>query len=167
MPPTSASVPVRSGRTGRAATSILRRCRRRYRGRRIRQNSGVASDPSSSRRKGALDAPEERASWKDRYAALEARLADMKTAFEETRVALRASQERDQATRATLEKVRERLHWHERALLRPEVVADLMPARAQWRRETPPDEITQQREIRHRTLSDSYAEAHDTVVPAG
>jgi len=127
----------------------------------------VASETSSSRRKGALDPAPERASWKDRYAALEARLAAMKAAFEQTRLALRASQERDQATRATLAKVRERLHRHERALLRPEVVADLMPTRAQWRRQTAPDEITRQREARHRTLSDSYSEAHDVMAPAG
>jgi FkbM family methyltransferase len=127
----------------------------------------VASESSSSRREGALDGPQDRASWKDRYAAVEARLADLKAALEETRLALRAAQERDHATRTTLAKVRERLHWHERALLRPEVVADLMPARAQWRRRTPPDERTRQREAKHRTLSDSYADAHDAAAPAG
>src|SRR5687768_1053790 len=98
MPPTWDSDLGRSDPTARAAISTLRHCRRRFLERRLLPNSLVASEPT----------------WKDRYAALESRLADAKTALDQTRKALHAAQERDQATRATLAKVRERLHWHER-----------------------------------------------------
>jgi FkbM family methyltransferase len=91
----------------------------------------------------------------------------MKSTLEETRQALREAQERDQATRATLAKVRERLHWHERALLRPEVLTDLMPARAQRRRQTPQDEIAAQHETTHLTASPSYASARTQAAPSG
>ncbi len=105
-------------------------------------------------------------SWKDRYAALEARLADTKAALDQTRKALQSAQERDQATRATLAKVRDRLHWHERSLLRPEVLADLLPARAQWRRQTPPDDEAVRRETLHTARSEAYAGARDQRAPA-
>jgi len=104
-------------------------------------------------------------SWKERYAALEVRLADAKAALDQTRKSLHAAQERDQATRATLAKVRERLHWHERSLLRPEVLADLLPARAQWRRATAPDAEAVQREAAHVAASDAYAGARDQAAP--
>jgi FkbM family methyltransferase len=103
--------------------------------------------------------------WKDRYAALESRLADAKTALDQTRKALHAAQERDQATRATLAKVRERLHWHERSLLRPEVLADLLPARARRRRRIEPDAAAVQREAAHATASHAYAAARDQAAP--
>lgn len=105
-------------------------------------------------------------SWKERYTALEARLADAKAALDRTRKALHVAQERDQATRATLAKVRERLHWHERSLLRPEIVADLLPARAQWRRGTAPDAAAMQREAALAAASDAYAAARDQAAPA-
>jgi FkbM family methyltransferase len=106
-------------------------------------------------------------SWKERYTALEARVSDVKAALEETRQALRAAHERDQATRATLAKVRQRLHWHERALLRPEVVADLMPTRAEWRRRAARDASAVQRESVHVAASEAYAAVHRQGPPAG
>jgi hypothetical protein len=57
------------------------------------------------------------------------------------------------------------LHWHERALLRPEVVSDLMPRRAQWRRETAPDDTAIQREARYAARSESYAARRDRPAP--
>jgi len=104
-------------------------------------------------------------SWKDRYVTLEARLADAKATLDQTRKALQAAQEHDQATRATLEKVRDRLHWHERSLLRPEVLADLLPARAEWRRRTEPDQAASQRETRHAAVSEAYASASGQAAP--
>ena len=84
-------------------------------------------------------------SWKDRYTALESRVSEMKA--------------HDEATRATLAKVRERLHWHEHSLLRPEIVADLLPTRAEWRRRAPQDENAARRESAHAVASDAYAAA--------
>jgi FkbM family methyltransferase len=104
-------------------------------------------------------------SWKERYTALEARLADTKAALEQSRHALHVAQERDQATRATLAKVRDRLHWHERSLLRPEVLADLLPSRARWRRETPADDSAARRETTHAAVSAAYADARDRPAP--
>lgn len=110
---------------------------------------------------------EERAvSWKERYAALEARLAQTKAALDQTRQALRSAQDRDQTTRATLAKVRDRLHWHERSLLRPEVLTDLLPARAEWRRSNKPDDAALQREVTHAAVSQAYAAARDQAAPA-
>jgi FkbM family methyltransferase len=106
-------------------------------------------------------------SWKDRYVELEARLADSKTTLKETRNALTAASEREQEVRARLAKVRERLEWHERALLRPEVLAALMPARAAWRKRTPPDEAAVERESTHTRLSPSYAAARHEHPPEG
>ena len=127
--------------------------------------SGVPSDSTPSRRGGSSDPPGDPPSWKDRYTALEARLADTKAALEQSRKALQAAHERDQATRATLAKVRDRLHWHERSLLRPEVLADLLPSRAQWRREAPTDEAAAGREATHTTVSEAYAAARDQAAP--
>src|SRR6185503_18863263 len=152
MPRIWALDPGRSVRTARVVTSIRRRCLHRFHARRIRQNSGVSSEPTVS--------------WKDRYAALEARRADTKAALDQTRKALQSAQERDQATRATLAKVRDRLHWHERSLLRPEVLNDLLPARAQWRRQTPPDDEAVRRETLHTGRSEAYAAARDQAAPA-
>jgi FkbM family methyltransferase len=84
--------------------------------------------------------------WKDRCIALEARLSEMK---------------------GTLAKVRERLRWHERSLLRPEVIADLIPARAQSRRRAPQDESAVRRESAHAAASDAYAAARGQAPPAG
>jgi FkbM family methyltransferase len=103
--------------------------------------------------------------WKDRYAALEARLSDMKTTLAQTRQALRIAKEREQATRSRMTRVRDSLHWHERALLRPEVLADLMPARAQWRRQAGQDEIAARREAMHAAASEAYAAARDQMAP--
>lgn len=104
-------------------------------------------------------------SWKDRYTALEARLSDTKTALEQSRKALQAAHERDQATRATLAKVRERLYWHERSLLRPEVLAHLLPSRARWRRQTPTDDAAARRETTHAAVSEAYAGAREQAAP--
>jgi FkbM family methyltransferase len=125
----------------------------------------VPSESTPSRRGGSSDPPGDPPSWKDRYTALEARLADTKAALEQSRKALQSAHERDQATRATLAKVRDRLHWHERSLLRPEVLADLLPSRAQWRRQTPTDEAAARRETTHAALSEAYAAARDQAAP--
>jgi FkbM family methyltransferase len=107
------------------------------------------------------------ASWKERYAALAARLANTKTELKQTRDTLRAAHEHDRATRDTLASVRARLHRYERLLLRPEVVADLMPARARYCRETPPDGEALAREATHIVASESYAAARSGGAPPG
>lgn len=83
--------------------------------------------------------------WKDRYTALEARVSEMK---------------------GTLTKVRDRLRWHERALLRPEIVADLLPARARQRREATQDERASRRESAHAAVADAYAAARSQTTVA-
>ena len=107
------------------------------------------------------------ASWKERYAALAARLAETKNTLTQTREALRAALEHDRATRETLAKVRERLHRYERLLLRPEVLSDLMPARVRHCRVTPPDQAALGREATHIAASDSYAAARAADAPSG
>jgi FkbM family methyltransferase len=126
------------------------------------ESTHAPKSASSDRGGGSSD---EREHWKDRYIALEARLAAAKTTLGETRQALHAAQERDQATRARLAKVRERLRWHERALLTSDVVADLLPARAQSRRQTPADDAARRREATHADLSDAYAAARGQTAP--
>ena len=64
---------------------------------------------------------EAQASWKQRYVDLEARLAATKATLNETREALTRARKGEQDARGTLAKVRERLHWHERSVLRPAV----------------------------------------------
>jgi len=120
------------------------------------------------------DPPEERASWKERYAALKDRLQATRTALDHTRQALdearqalQASVEREKAARAELDTVGGRLHRHERQVLRPDVVSDLMPSRARYRRETPPDEAALRREAAHTSASDSYAALRTADVPPG
>ena len=81
---------------------------------------------------------DERTEWKEKYKALRARLA----------------------------RVEERLRWHERALLRPEVLADLLPSRAAWRRATPPDPAALERERVHLSASAEYAAAIAGSLPA-
>jgi FkbM family methyltransferase len=59
------------------------------------------------------------------------------------------------------------LRRQERQVLRPEVLADLMPARARYRRETGPDDIARRREAQHASASDAYAAARAADSPAG
>ena len=110
---------------------------------------------------------ESTASWKDRYAALKSRLATTRDALERTREELRASVEREQAVRAELVNTGGRLRRHERQVLRPEVLSDLMPVRARHRRETGPDEIARRRDVAHALVSDAYAAARAADAPPG
>jgi len=110
---------------------------------------------------------EAQASWKQRYVDLEARLAATKATLTETREALARARKGEQDARGTLAKVRERLHWHERSVLRPEVLGALMPARAAWRRRTPPDQPAVARESHHLSASTSYARASSQPAPVG
>src|SRR5829696_3142513 len=119
----------------------------------IRQNSGVSSESTVS--------------WKARYAALKSRLATTRSALDRAREELRASIEREQAVRAELASAGGRLRRHERQVLRPEVLSDLMPARARHRRETGPDEVARRREAAHASVSDAYAAARGAEAPAG
>jgi FkbM family methyltransferase len=105
------------------------------------------------------------ASWKRRYGDLEARLAATKETLKQTREALARARKGEQDARDTLAKVRERLHWHERSLLRPEMTGALMPARAEWRRRTPPDPLAIARDAQHTTASSSYARACAEPAP--
>jgi FkbM family methyltransferase len=107
------------------------------------------------------------ASWKDRYAALKSRLAETRKALNSAREALQVSVEREQKTRAALIETHGRLQRHERQVLRPEVLSDVLPIRARYRRETPPDDVTLRREAAHISASDAYAAARSAVVPAG
>jgi len=106
-------------------------------------------------------------SWKARYAALKSRLATTRSALDRAREELRASIEREQAVRAELASAGGRLRRHERQVLRPEVLSDLMPARARHRRETGPDEVARRREAAHASVSDAYAAARGAEAPAG
>lgn len=82
--------------------------------------------------------PPDSANWKDRFVELEERLATTKRSLQETREALAQSKEREQGVRAKLATVQERLRWHERALLRPEVLEHFFPSRAEWYRRSAP-----------------------------
>ena len=106
-------------------------------------------------------------SWKDRYAALKSRLEATKKELDSTREALQASLAREHNTRAALVDVHGRLQRHERQVLRPEVLADVMPVRARYRRETAPDDVALRREAAHISASDAYAAARSADAPAG
>jgi FkbM family methyltransferase len=126
----------------------------------------VPSDP--------LPAATRETSWKERYAALKSRLGATRTALDRTqqaldeaRQALHASAEREQAARNALTTLHGRLQRHERQVLRPDVLADLLPARARHRRETAPDEATRRRDAAHSSVSDAYAAARTAEAPPG
>ena len=113
-------------------------------------------------------------SWKERYAVLKARLAAARTALDhsrheldQARRALHVAEERAQTARLERETLRGRLHRHERQVLRPDVLADLMPPRARHRRETAPDELALRREAAHASVSAPYAAARIAAAPAG
>jgi FkbM family methyltransferase len=110
---------------------------------------------------------ESSASWKDRYAALKSRLATTRSVLERTREELRACVEREQAVRAELASTGGRLRRHERQVLRPEVLSDLMPVRARHRRDTGPDDAARRREAAHASVSSAYAAARAAQAPAG
>jgi FkbM family methyltransferase len=59
------------------------------------------------------------------------------------------------------------LQRREREVLRPEVLSDVMPIRARYRRENSPDEVALRREVVHVTASDTYAAARLAEAPAG
>jgi len=105
--------------------------------------------------------------WKERYQGLKDRLTEAKSALEQSRAKLERAAEREAAVRARLASVEERLRWHERLVLRPEVLAGLLPARAAWRRAEPPDAAAAEREARFAQLSGSYIRARDQGAPAG
>ena len=105
--------------------------------------------------------------WKERYVEVKRRLAETKAALAGTRDALSASRAREQEIRGSLTKVRERLQWHEHSLLRPEVPAALMTARAAWQRSATPDAAAVAREATHVEASPPYAAARDATPPDG
>jgi FkbM family methyltransferase len=106
-------------------------------------------------------------SWKQRYATLRSRLTEMKTELDGVRQSLHASLEREQAVREQLAAHHGRLHRHERQVLRPEVLADLLPVRARYRRESAPDEAALRREAAHVSASEAYAAARAAAAPGG
>lgn len=100
-------------------------------------------------------------------AELKSRLEATRSALESTRQELKASVERQRSTRTELETVHGRMHRHERQVLRPEVIADLMPFRARRCRDTGPDGAARRRDAEHASISDAYAAARDAEPPAG
>lgn len=105
--------------------------------------------------------------WKERYTALKVRLAAAKSALTEARTALDAADRREAGLRAKVEATGERLRWHERVVLRPEVVAALLPARAAWRRTTAPDPEALRREAALAARSAPYAASRNASAPTG
>ena len=105
--------------------------------------------------------------WKERYQGLKARLADAKLARTQSRAAVERAAEREAGLRARLATVEERLRWHERLVFRPEVLSALLPARAAWRRATPPDALALDREADFSQRSPSYAQTRDTGAAVG
>src|SRR5688572_7277666 len=69
--------------------------------------------------------------------------------------------------KAKLARVEDRLRWHERALLRPEVLADLLPARAEWRRRAPRPADAVERELALACASPAYVRAKGAPPPDG
>lgn len=129
----------------------------------------MASEPTSPRRGGSVDPSDEdsAATWKERYAALKSRLSATRKALDSARQALQVSIEKEQNTRAELVSVHGRMQRHERQVLRPEVLSDVMPVRARYRRETAPDEVALRREAAHVSASEAYAAARSAGAPAG
>ena len=71
------------------------------------------------------------------------------------------------AQKARLAALEERLRWHDRMRLRPEVVGELLPERAAWRRRTPPDMLARARDAALTAYSTAYAVAKAGPPPAG
>jgi FkbM family methyltransferase len=105
--------------------------------------------------------------WKERYKGLKARLAEARTAAEQSRAAVERAAAREADLRARLASVAERLHRHERLVLRSEVLAALLPARAAWCRTSPPDLAALDRERQFAQRSPSYSKARDASAPVG
>ena len=105
-----------------------------------------------------------KAVWKEKYDELKARLAAAKRTLDETKAALAASRAREEEVRAKLARVQDRLRWHERALLRPEVLQDLLPSRAAWRQRTPPDAAALERARTHAEVAGADLEVR---LPSG